>query len=91
MGLVLQTIEHGTMKGYRAERRAGIPTCDRCRRANAEYTQHLRQTNGSSHKARLAYSRAHNAALAELKKIHPYEYSKLLDKYLKDERDKLGI
>jgi len=35
-------IEHGTRKGYLLEVRRSIPTCEECRRANADYTKALR-------------------------------------------------
>jgi len=35
-------VEHGTRRGYLLEIRRGIPTCEECRKANADYTKSLR-------------------------------------------------
>jgi len=33
----LKEIEHGTVRGYWAERRRGLPRCDRCKEASRRY------------------------------------------------------
>lgn len=43
--VVLSPINHGTIKGYRAEIRRGISPCDRCRKANTEHSRQYRQTH----------------------------------------------
>jgi hypothetical protein len=40
----LKPIIHGTIDGYRAETRRGIPHCDPCREANAEYSVEYRKS-----------------------------------------------
>lgn len=47
----IKPIEHGTPRGYYAENRRKIPTCEKCRKAWREYMHDMRLARGDTTKA----------------------------------------
>ena len=74
----------GTPAGYRAHRRRNEDACDSCKKAWRGRQAEIRE-NPAVRESRLRYARAHNRAVAELKRRHRAEFRILLDRELQRE------
>lgn len=69
----------GTYAGYQAHRYRGEPPCERCRRAQADYTAGWRGRNRDGYARHLASAAARQRAHTRLAARHRAEFRELLD------------
>lgn len=62
MSRALKPIEHGTYSGWNLHRERGVPMCDECRTAQADYARRRRKRNPQVRAAETAKSGAHRRA-----------------------------
>lgn len=62
MSRALKPIEHGTYSGWNLHRKRGVPVCDECRAAQAEYARRRRARNPRKRAEETAKSQANARA-----------------------------
>lgn len=83
---------HGTIAAYRRHKRDGTDVCEACRTAKRDASRAGRKRRGDTGMQRERLSqRARRAALSELRRRHPTEYTVLLDVLLRQQYEAAGL